>query len=239
MESVGVIPNRYKSYRRFVKPPVRIVPPKSVQLAPMNTTLERLAYLERLGKFRSRVAAAAAYGIPYETYKKIASPRASDARTLTPEHATAISNYHGTSPAWLLFGIGTPDGNSSVPLEGRIRGGGEMIVYETPEHERISTDLAVADARAFEVEGDSMMPLARDGDYAFFGPSTRDIQNLIGLECAVLLQDGRRLFKVIENGSERGRHDLISYNAETIRNVAVHSAGPFLGLRRASRLRRR
>jgi hypothetical protein len=63
-----------------------------------------------------------------------------------------------------------------------------------------------------------MRPLAHHRDIVFVGPSRKDIEALLGLECAIVLEDGRRFFKVIENGSKKGFYDLLSYNAEPIRD---------------------
>ncbi len=202
----------------------------------MNSVVDRLALLRKRGKLRSKAAAAKAYGIGYEVYKKIEAHNASDPRNLTPDQARDIAAFHGVKPGWLMFGDGSPDGSNQVPLQGKIGAGQELMLYENVDDgETVSTEIAEVDAAAFEVEGDSMIPLARNKDIVFVGPARRDIGALIGKECAVLLEDGRRFLKVIERGSKKGLYDLVSYNAETIRDVSVHSAGPLLGVRRRYR----
>lgn len=206
----------------------------------MSQISDRLAYLRKRGKLRSKAAAAKAYGIGYEVYKKIDAHNPADPRNLTAEQAKDIAAYHRVSVGWLMFGEGAPDGVNAAPLQGKIGAGQEMMLYDNLDTDGIiSTEIASAGSVAFEVEGDSMRPLAHDRDILFVGPERRDIDSLIGVECAVLLEDGRRFFKILEHGPRKGKYDLISYNAAPIRDVAVHSAGPLLGIKRSFPLRRR
>ena len=192
----------------------------------------RLKWLRDRSKLPSKRQAAAAYGMDYETYKKIEAPNSG--RSLTVDQAERIARYHKVSAGWLLFGEGTAEGEFSVPLVGCIRAGQEMVIYDDMGQDSGVADASIGEpgARAFDVRGDSMMPLAHDGDVIFVSADRRDLRRLVGNECAVLLQDGRRLFKILERGSTDSRYDLRSYNAETIRDVEVHSAGRFLGLKR-------
>jgi hypothetical protein len=199
----------------------------------MSSVSERIAFLMKDKGLKSLADAARAYGIGYEVFKKIASHNAADPRNLTTDQALLIARYHKVSPGWLMFNEGRPAGLKGIPLEGKIGAGQEMMVFDSLTNEEpISADIVGVDAVAFEVEGDSMRPLARDGDIVFVGPARKDVRSLIGEECAVLLEDGRRFFKIVENGSEKGLFDLVSHNAETIRNVHVHSAGPLLAVKR-------
>ncbi len=198
----------------------------------MDDTVERLQWLRKKGNLPSKRAAARAYDVPYELYKKIEAGE----RALTREHAETIALWHGISRGWLMFGEGTPEGEVTVPLIGEIGGGQEVSLFPGGEESYEATSALIAghDAVAFRVRGDSMMPLAHDGDVIFVGPPRRgrDLSRLIGKECAVLLEDGRRFFKVLERGARDGVYDLHSYNAEPLRGVAVHSAGAFQGLKR-------
>ena len=204
----------------------------------MKTVAERLNFLRKKAKIRSKRAAAKAYGIGYEIYKKIEVHNSSDPRALTTEQAQIIGDWHRVSPGWLLFGSGYMEGHLAVKLAGDIGGGQEVVIFERDETETVSGELGHEDGRAFRVRGDSMLPLARDNDIVFVGPDRKDLTPLLGLECAVHLEDGRTFFKILRNGTRKGRYNLESYNADTIANVAVHSAGAFLGLRRGSSLRR-
>ena len=193
---------------------------------------DRLEWLRRRDALPSRSGAARAYAIPYEIYKKIA---AGD-RPLTRAHAATIALWHGVSAGWLMFGEGTPTGEVTVPLIGEIGGGQVVQLFPGGEesYEPVSALIAGHDSSAFRVRGDSMYPLAHDGDLIFVGPPRRgrELIRLLGRECAVLLEDGRRFFKVLERATRDGFFDLHSYNAEPLRNSEVHSAGAFQGLKR-------
>jgi hypothetical protein len=199
----------------------------------MSEISDRIAFLMKSKGLDTLADAARAYGIPYEAFKKIASPNTSDPRGLTPENARKIARHHKVPAGWLVFNEGRPERLPGIPLLGKIGAGQEMMLFETPGNEDpIPSDFVGPDALAFEIEGDSMRPVAHNGDIAFFGPARRDLEHLIGVECAVLLQDGRRFFKIIERGARKGLYDLVSHNAGTIRDVEVHSAGPLLAVRR-------
>jgi hypothetical protein len=202
----------------------------------MDTTTERLRWLRERENFQTRREAAEAYGVNYDIYKKLTADESP--RPLTRKHAARIAAWHGVSVGWLMFGEGLPEGKDRVVVQGSIGAGQEMVEFEDMSgHGRtVSTVIAGPDAAAFEIKGDSMLPLARDRDIVFFGRphrSAESLRRLVGRECAVRLADGRRFFKVLEHGSRLGAFDLHSYNAEPIRNVEVFEAGPFLGLRRA------
>jgi phage repressor protein C with HTH and peptisase S24 domain len=196
----------------------------------MDDSVDRLTWLREQAQLRSLSAAAEAYGVDYETYKKMARGD----RKLTKQHVEPIASYHRVSPGWIMFGEGTPAGEAKVPLAGFIAAGQEITLFDDIGQAADLVDALIAgpEARAFEVHGNSMFPLAREGDVIFVGPERRDFPRLIGADCIVYLDDGRRLFKVIERGSKPGLYDLHSYNEQPLRDVAVHSAGPFLGLKR-------
>ena len=201
----------------------------------MSTVQDRLGFLMKEAKLKSLRVAAERYGIGYEVFKKIASHNASDPRNLTPDQAQSIAKFHKVSAGWLLFEEGDARPHVGIKLIGKIGAGQEMMIFETNE-ETIPGNIAGADAAVLEVEGDSMWPLARDGDYIFVGPgrSGKEIDSLIGEECAVYLDDQRRFFKVIERGSLADHYDLVSHNAPTIRNVRIVEAGPLLAVKRRS-----
>lgn len=208
------------------------VPQIQVRIVPMETW-ERLRWLRERGGLADLKKAAAAYHIGYETVKKISS--ASGARKLTVEHAKTIAAFHHVSPGWLMFGEGTPEGRLRIPLGGFVVGGQAIELIESghPTGETVDAVLAGPAAIAFEIRSDSMSPLAREGDIAFFGPPIRgsDIRRLVGQDCAVQLEDGRHLFKILERG-DGDLYNLHSYNASVIRKEAVHEARKLLAVRR-------
>jgi hypothetical protein len=199
----------------------------------MTDFVERLAWLRERGEFASKKAAAEAYGVGYETYKKIS--KGESGRGLTKEHVEKIAAYHRISPGWLMFEEGTPEGKLRVPLKGYIVAGQAIELFDDNRAEQtVDAIVAGPDTAAFEIRSDSMFPLARQGDIAFFGRAKRssDIGRLIGQDCAVFLEDGGALFKTLARGPKPGLYDLFSYNAGTIPAASVHEARRLLAIKR-------
>lgn len=188
---------------------------------------------ERLIEARARLypgpaAAAEAFGWPKATLTQ----HENGTRPLSRQAAVRYAAAFGVGAGWLLYG---ERGNKAVkgPMVrfGGAIGAGHQVIPSSDLDGEIEGIIADEDAEAFEVVGDSQLPLARPGDVVFFG-SPRPPKRLIGCECLVELTDGTRLFKTIENGSRAGLYDLVSYNALPIRDVEIVKAGPFLGVRR-------
>lgn len=66
---------------------------------------------------------------------------------------------------------------------------------------------------ALRIKGDSMAPLAHDGDHAIFGPRFDDPTPLLGRRVMARLDDDRKLFKVLRKGSKPGTFTLYSLNS--------------------------
>lgn len=193
----------------------------------MASLIDRLNELRTTANIPSYAEAARLYGIGYETYKAIVSGK----RNLTVTNARKIARYHRVAVGWLLTGEGSPKSALMIPLQGRIGAGQEMMLFD----DNIDSVEGFFDSdttTAFEVQGESMLPVAKSGDVVFFGLARRDVRPLLHQECAVILEDGRRFFKILQNGSRPGTYSLASYNGATIPDVEVHSAGPFLGVMR-------
>lgn len=193
---------------------------------------ERLRFLWSRDNIQGPADAAREYGIGFESIKKIGAAE----RGMTVANAERIAAHHKASPGWLMFGEGSPDGKMTVPLIGSVAAGQQLVFYEDSEKGiQVDAYFGAVNTVAFEVVGDSMFPLARAGDYVYFLKPTRDVERLVGREAFVQIEDGNNLFKILQRGSRAGRYDLISYNAEPIRDRAVHAAGRFLGVRRVGR----
>lgn len=216
--------DRYNMYRSEVN---RLGTTSTEIFGTNRPMIERLAELMRSSGIPSMAEAARRYGIGYEMFKAIMAGK----RNLTVENARKVARYHRVAVGWILTGEGAPKSALMVPLQGRIGAGQEMMLFED-NTETVEGFFDTDTTTAFEVQGDSMLPVARAGDIAFFGPSTRDLRHLLHRECAVVLEDGRRFFKILQNGSRPGLYSLASYNGATIQDVEVHSAGPFLGVMR-------
>jgi hypothetical protein len=188
---------------------------------------ERLEWLRDRKGYKTLADAGRAYGIDYSLYKKLAD----GSRALTRETAEKIARHHRISAGWLMFGEGTPSGEVSIPLVGRIENGRELEI----DGEQVNAVLAQINAVAVEVADESLYPLAQANDVIFLGPARRDIDRMIGRECAIHLEDGRRMFGVLERGQRAGIYDLHGFNVKTQRDLRVHTVREFLGVRRRAR----
>lgn len=95
----------------------------------------------------------------------------------------------------------------------------------------VSSDIVVAD-----VEGDSMLPVYRDGDIIFYhGHGLGAWTDHMGEECVTALRDGPVLVKIVARGSQPGLATLTSYNASPIVDVLVAWVSPIRWIKRASR----
>lgn len=193
----------------------------------MTTPAERLRQLRELKGFTTAVAAAQAYGWNKYTYAQHENGTREISRKAAHRYGLAYRKPGG----WILYGDKAPaEPLPRVKFEGIIGAGQE--VFPSNDMDRfIDATIADPDAAAFEVTGDSMLPLAASGDILFFAPPIPPT-DLVGRECIVELDDGRRLFKRLRRGSRPGLYDLESYNASIIEDAHVLRAGRLIGLRR-------
>jgi phage repressor protein C with HTH and peptisase S24 domain len=138
-----------------------------------------------------------------------------------------------------FFGIEYEPSQRTIPVVGYIGAGNEVIPFgdETPFDEIPAPPESSAEAFAFQVRGDSMIPAYYDGDYAICDNkrSWSSAYDLIGMECAVKLNDGRMLVKVLLDGADNGRWTLLSYNAPPITGAELEWAAPVGWVRRSRR----
>ena len=86
-----------------------------------------------------------------------------------------------------------------------------------------------------EIRGDSMSPVYRSGDKLICRRHLRAFDNLIGLDCAVLTEDGQGYVKILRRGTRPNRYNLKSYNVaqEDIENVKLAWAAPVVWIKRS------
>ena len=176
--------------------------------------------------FDSPSEAAEAFGWNQTTYIQHENGTREISREAAPRYAPAFRVTAG----WLLFGDPMAmkmTSGAKVRLIGKI-GAGQEVRPLDDLNEMVELSIGAA-TEAFEVTGDSMLPVARHGDIIVAaGPGA--IRDLIGIECVVDLDDGRRFFKTIERGSAPELFTLLSYNAEPIRDVRIVAAGPLVSI---------
>ena len=88
---------------------------------------------------------------------------------------------------------------------------------------------------AAEVRGNSMLPVYRNGDLVVGGEYQGNIDELVGRDCFVQVEDGALYIKIIRKGSKE-TYNLESYNEPTsIRNQKIDWAAPIIWIKRSSR----
>lgn len=187
----------------------------------------RLIEARRAAGYERPIDAVRAHGFVSATYNQ----HENGTRDLPRWAAETYARAYRVSAGWLLYGDGNPKGKMPIIRFGGTIGAGQMVLPTSDIDAMIEGTIGQDEGEAFEILGDSMIPVARPGDIVFFGPP-RPPKMLIGRESIVELVDGTRLFKMIERGSRPGLYDLMSYNATPIRDVEILRAGPFLGVRR-------
>jgi len=128
-----------------------------------------------------------------------------------------------------------------VPLMGYIGAGAEIL----PEFEQVPPDgidqIEVPfplpdDMIAFEVKGDSMLPIFKDRAIIIcYREQKRPVESFYGEEAAVRTSDGKRYIKTIARGA--GGINLMSFNAAMIEDVELEWIGEIFAVLPRSHLR--
>lgn len=145
-----------------------------------------------------------------------------------------IAEALGVSPVWLL------QGDERFRL--KVPTIGVATIHETWQAKPLKAasaqfdiDVAGSDVIAIRIEGDAMSPVYRDGDELLCERRTGAfVDNLVGTDCVVETEDGRRFIKVIARGSKPGCFNLRSFNPmiKDVENVRIAWAAPIVMIKR-------
>lgn len=92
------------------------------------------------------------------------------------------------------------------------------------------------EAIAVEVQGDAMLPAYRNRDVLIGAKSVgKNVDNMIGLDCIVETDDGRRYIKTLQRGVARGTYNLRSLvpGKPDIEAIKVAWVAPITWIRRS------
>lgn len=141
-----------------------------------------------------------------------------------------IGTLHRIAEA-LQVPVESINGSASVPLEGVIGAGGQVVYFkEDTEREYVPRPpLAPGPLMALQVSGESMLPKYEAGDIIYIRRDHEGVlPDYLGRYCAVHLADGGTYLKILALGSVEGRFTLRSLNAGDMENVEVIWAAPVL-----------
>lgn len=144
----------------------------------------------------------------------------------------------GVDPYWLLTGR-LPKGaaGSTVPVVGYLGAGaavlgvdralGEVAAEVPAPPETTGNEVAIV------VRGDAMYPAYRDGDILYYREQADSEDNILGVDCVVMLADESMVVKLVNRGSRLGTYTLVSHNAPPMNDQVIRWATPVLWVRKA------
>ncbi len=196
-----------------------------------STQSARLRWARKSAGFTSARAVAQDRGWVVETYKTHENGTRLK-KGLSEEDARKYARAFRVNLGWLMTGVGEPrrtegarDGHAIII--GRI-GAGAIVEMEDGETgwptEGIPAEIA-GSCDLFEVLGDSMLPLFRDGDILAIERRRIHPRWLLGRLGFVQLDTGERLIKEVARGSEPELFTLLSLNASPMPDVKIIAAG--------------
>lgn len=146
---------------------------------------------------------------------------ANQTRRLNPDDAEKLAPHLDTTATELLLIAAEDPQSAIVPIMGNIGAGGAI----DPDYEQVPEDglsqvevpfPLPADMIAFQVSGDSMRPVYKDGHIVIvYREQKKPLTAFFGDDAAVLTEEGRRFIKTVMNGAG-GTVTLNSWNADPI-----------------------
>jgi len=157
-------------------------------------------------------------------------------RTPSVENFVAVAEALGVSPLFLVYGDENP--KIAIPVIGIVAAGEGWIAADDAGFDPIEFAIDGDDMVGIEVRGDSMKPVYREGDFLVCRRHEgRNFDNFIGLDCAVLTDDGRGFLKILRRGSRPHRYNLKSYDphVDDVEDVQLKWVAPVTWIKRHER----
>lgn len=159
-------------------------------------------------------------------------------RSPSIDSMAAIARTLGVSVTYLLEGEAEPV--VDIPIVGIVSGGEgwEPIDAADPASPlaTIAFELGDDDFVGFEVRGNSMSPVYRDGDTLICQRrQAHRAAYLVGHDCVVHTRDGNNYVKILQKGRKPGVFRLRSYAShhDDIEDVTLSWVAPIIWIRRA------
>lgn len=136
-------------------------------------------------------------------------------------------------PVSYLLGEDAPF-KPTIPIIGKASAGEGWMPYDTLD-DQLDVDLSDKSLISIVVEGDSMHPIYRDGDYLIADRvDGANIHNIVGRDCIIYTADGESYIKILNKGSSPTTYNLRSYNPTypDIEDVKIKWAAPVVWIKR-------
>lgn len=187
----------------------------------------------------SRKALAAHLGVRVDAISRMTSDKPGrETRDISANELLRMAEFFGKPPP-----VEVPP-ETQVPVMGYVGAGAEI----EPDFEQVPPEgLSQVELPfpvppniiAFEVRGESMMPVYNDGDVILvYREQQRPTTALLGEEVACRTDDGRRFLKRLERGTDPGTVNLASWNARTIESVRLEWIGEIYLILRSGQVKR-
>lgn len=176
---------------------------------------------ERHGAYKTPTDAARAFGWKVSTYLGHENGDRNPSRAAAKRYARAYK----VRWEWLLDGEGAPSDKSiQVPVIGEVATNGSVRCYESQQPATFVASPPGAGEKTVSlvVRGDLMRGFAEDGWLFFFDDERKaPSPELLGKLCVVLLDDKTLHVRTLQPGRKKGRYDLESPSASTMRDRKV------------------
>lgn len=139
-------------------------------------------------------------------------------------------------PLWLKEGVAPEIATTVVPIMGYVGAGAEIEpeFEQVPEGGLHQVEIPITlpdDLIAFEVRGESMLPMYRPGMVIVtYRDKIRQVEMFYGEDAVVKTRDGRRLVKTILKGSSPTTVNLFSMNDRLIEDVELEWIGEIVAI---------
>jgi hypothetical protein len=201
----------------------------------IETPGDRLKQAREQKGFDSAQEFADAFGFHAVTYRA----HENGTRNFNLRKAAEYAKKLSVDAYWLVDGkVPVAPKDAKTPVVGYIGAGAEVFAID--DHAKgagMDEVPAPQDATGHEVavivRGDSMYPAYSDGDVLYYDGHEDTMDKALGRECAVKLEDGRILVKMVNRGSALHQYTLTSHNAPPIQDVRIEWAARIRWVRKA------
>jgi Peptidase S24-like len=181
----------------------------------MGEMSERLKSARVRRGFETATAAAEAMSVPVASYVHHENGHRNFTR-----RAEKYARFFGVPVEWLLFGKSAPDADapaSAISVWGYVGAGHEIsLATDDSQAPLLSALPAWVNCAAVIVRGNSMLPRFYADETLIIDRRPAQIAALLGKECVVDTLDGRRMVKILAQGSRPDFWRLKSHNPMTL-----------------------